>query len=60
MTASDKPFTERNLDLVEVALESAISACQPSVFAKDKEDNLAGEYTDALKAVRDYRRTERV
>lgn len=46
-------LTERDLELIEVALESAVSACGTPLSERDDVHDLAREYRTALKHVRE-------
>jgi hypothetical protein len=48
-------FTDRDLDLIEVALESAISAVGSPLTERDDMTGLQREYRHALEAVVAYR-----
>lgn len=54
LSDSDSPLTQRDLELIEVALESAISAVGSGFTASDNRDmtDLASEYRHALAGVR--------
>ena len=48
-------LTARDLDLIEVALESAISAVGSPLTERDDMDDLRAEYQHALDGVRRFR-----
>jgi hypothetical protein len=48
-------FTDRDLDLIEVALESAIQATGSGLSVNDDMTALQREYRHALQAVQRYR-----
>ena len=55
-------LSERDLDLIEVALEAAAESCQSGatlrhMASKKSLDPLAREYLHALDGIREYRRT---
>lgn len=53
------PLTERDFDLIEVALESAAQAVQSGATLRSRAaelDPLAAEYLNALRNIRKFRR----